>query len=95
MHPVVGANIETDVSLTVAQISIVSVLLTYEGFGIHKVQKVHQKTTSTPTFCFYCNYFIGTATAWIWKKQHFSNFMSVTSSSMYRVLIYSLQSLLE
>lgn len=95
MHPVVGANIETDVSLTVAQISIVSVLPTYEGFGIHKVQKVHQKPTSPPTFCLYCNYFTGTATAWIRKKQHFPNFVCVTSSSMYRDLIYSLHSLLE
>lgn len=70
MHPVVGANIETDVSLTVAQISIVSVLLTYAGFGIHNIQNVHQKTMSSPTSCFYCNCFIGLATAWIWEKKH-------------------------
>lgn len=65
------ANIETDVSLTVAQISIVSVPLTYAGFGIHNVQNVHQKTTSSPTSCFYCNCFIGQATARIWTKQQF------------------------
>lgn len=68
MHPVVRANIETDVDLTVAQISIVSVLLTYAGFGIHNVQNVHQRTMSSPTSCFYCNYFIELVTAWILKK---------------------------
>ncbi len=61
-------NTETDVSLTVAQISIALVLLTYAGFGFHNVQNVHQETVTTPTSCFYYNCFIGPATAWIWKK---------------------------
>lgn len=45
MRSVVGVNIETDVNLTVAQISIVLVLLPYVGFGIHIVRKVHEQST--------------------------------------------------
>lgn len=84
MHHVVRANIETDVDLTVAQISIVSMLLTYAGFGIHNVQNVHQRSMSSPTSCFYCNYFIELLTAWIWGEKHlFSEFMCAAACTQF------------
>lgn len=95
MYPAVRINIETDVSLTVAQISIVSVLLTYAGFGIRNVQNVHEKITSTPTSCFYCNCFIGLATAWIWKKKQQHIFWCyVCSRNMHTDCMHSLHPLM-
>lgn len=87
----VRANTETDVRLTVAQIAIVSVLLTYAWVGIQNVQNVHQTTMCSPTSCFYCNCFIGLATAWIWEKQHIfqRNVCPECSRSMHADLMYS------
>lgn len=83
----VRVNIETDVGLTVAQIAIVAVLLTYAGFGICNVQNVHEKTTSTPTSCFYCNCFIGPATAWVWGKNNtFSDFFMCAAGTCIQIL---------
>ena len=82
MHPAVRANIETDVDLTVAQISIFSMLLTYAGFGIHNVQTIHQRTMSSPTSCFYGNYFYWTSDCLDLEKKTFSDFVC---SSMYTV----------
>lgn len=81
MHPLVGRNIETDVSLTVAQIFMLSVQLTYAGFGIHYVQNVHQKSTSAPASCFYCDCFIGPVTEFWAKTTQFQILCVFTESS--------------